>query len=88
MKLMNKETGIKILSAHELRHTYGTDLRRRGVDIYTIQKLMGHKDIKMTSEIYVENEIDVLKKNLGHPIDDEKPKKKKYKCRSNVVIRK
>lgn len=53
--------GIPELTAHELRHTYGTILRRKGVDIYTIQKVMGHKDIKMTTEIYVHNEIDVLK---------------------------
>ncbi|QAT48543.1 hypothetical protein EQM14_01415 [Caproiciproducens sp. NJN-50] len=52
------------LTAHELRHTFGTVLRRRGVDIYTIQKIMGHKDIKMTSEIYVHNEMDVLRKGL------------------------
>lgn len=52
------------LTAHELRHTFGTSLRRRGVDIYTIQKIMGHKDIKMTSEIYVHNELDTLRKGL------------------------
>lgn len=52
---------IPVLTAHELRHTYGTILRRKGVDIFTIQKVMGHKDIKMTTEIYVHNEIDVLK---------------------------
>lgn len=52
------------LTAHELRHTYGTDLRRQGIDIYTIQKVMGHKDIKMTSELYVHNEIEEIKKAL------------------------
>lgn len=55
---------IPILSPHELRHTYGTYLRRHGVDIYTIQKIMGHKDIQMTTEIYVHNEIDILKKSM------------------------
>lgn len=55
---------IPVLSAHELRHTFGTRLRRKGVDIYTIQKVMGHKDIKMTSEVYVHNEIDELKKAM------------------------
>lgn len=55
---------IPMLTAHELRHTYGTRLRRAGVDIYTIQKIMGHKDIKMTSEIYVHNEIDTLREAL------------------------
>lgn len=34
------------------RHTYCTDLARKGVDIRTAQKLMGHADIKMTANIY------------------------------------
>ena len=55
------------LSAHELRHTYGTMLRRHGVDIYTIQKILGHRDIKMTSEIYVHNEVDQLRKSVFPP---------------------
>ena len=52
------------LTPHEMRHTYGTDLRRRGVDIYSIQKIMGHKDLKMTSELYVHNEVEELKRAL------------------------
>ena len=52
------------LTAHELRHTYGTLLRRRGADIYSIQKVMGHRDIRMTAEIYVHNELDVLRRGL------------------------
>ena len=62
MKKANEKLNIPKLSAHEIRHTYGTELRRRGVDIYTIQKIMGHKDITMTTEIYVHNEFEVLKK--------------------------
>ena len=58
-------TDIPRLTAHELRHTYGTYLRRHGVDIYTIQKILGHRDIKMTSEIYVHNEVNVLKEALN-----------------------
>lgn len=55
---------IQKLTPHELRHTYGTYLRRKGVDIYTIQKILGHKNIQMTSEIYVHNEMESLKKAL------------------------
>lgn len=33
---------------YDLRHTFGSRLRMAGVDIRTIQKLMGHKDITMT----------------------------------------
>ena len=56
---------IPSLTAHELRHTYGTQLRRKGVDIYTIQKVLGHKDINVTSEIYVHNELEALRKALN-----------------------
>lgn len=59
-----EEHRLPQLTAHELRHTYGTNLRRRGVDIYSIQKIMGHKDIKMTTELYVHNEVDELKKAI------------------------
>ena len=63
-KMHHEHSDIPILSAHELRHTYGTMLRRRGVDIYTIQKLWGTKIIKMISEIYVHNELEILCKGL------------------------
>lgn len=33
---------------HTLRHTYASWLVMKGVDLYTVQKLMGHKDLKMT----------------------------------------
>ena len=54
--------GIPTLTAHELRHTYGTHLRRIGVDIYTIQKIMGHKDINITANTYVHDETETTRK--------------------------
>ena len=33
---------------HTLRHTFASWLALDGVPIYTIQKLMGHRDINMT----------------------------------------
>lgn len=64
MERMSSECDIPILTPHELRHTYGTLLRENGVDIYTIQKVMGHSDIKVTAEIYVHNDIEVLRKAM------------------------
>lgn len=61
---MSAETGLPVLSPHELRHTYGTTLRESGVDIYTIQKVMGHSDISVTASIYVHNDLDVLRREL------------------------
>lgn len=65
MKKLSATTGVPVLTPHELRHTYGTLRREEGVDIYTIQKVMGHADISITADIYVHNDIDVLKKRLN-----------------------
>ena len=65
MDKMSKDINVPALTPHELRHTYGTLKRAAGVDIYTIQKVMGHADISITADIYVHNDINVLKKQLN-----------------------
>ncbi len=40
--------GIKNFLWHDLRHTFGSRLAMKVVDIFTISKLMGHKTITMT----------------------------------------
>lgn len=35
-----------------LRHTYCTDLKKKGVDVRTAKELMGHSDIRTTANIY------------------------------------
>ena len=37
---------------YDLRHTYCTDLARKGVDLRVAQKLMGHANISITADIY------------------------------------
>jgi len=60
---INKPVGI-----HGLRHSYATHLLEAGTDMFFIQKLLGHKDIK-TTEIYAK----VSNRQLGNiksPLDD------------------
>ena len=45
-----KRSGLDRFIIHTLRHTFGTTLAAEGVDIVTIQKLMGHTDIKTTQK--------------------------------------
>ncbi|MBI4972441.1 MAG: site-specific integrase [Candidatus Omnitrophica bacterium] len=46
-KVLNK-AGIEDFRFHDLRHTAGTRLAQAGVDIYTISKILGHRDIRTT----------------------------------------
>jgi integrase len=43
-----KATKIENFTWHSLRHTFASNLVMRGVDIRTVQELMGHKTIQMT----------------------------------------
>jgi integrase len=50
--------GIQKLRFHDTRHTFATRLIRAGVDIITVQKLLGHSKITMT-ERYAHSLADV-----------------------------
>ncbi len=42
------KAGLDDFHFHDLRHTFATRLAQRGVDLYTISKLLGHVNITMT----------------------------------------
>ena len=60
---INKTVGI-----HGLRHSYATHLVEAGTDMYFIQKLLGHSDIK-TTEVYAKVSNRQLT-NIKSPLDD------------------
>ena len=62
-----KRAGItKHISFHCARHTYATLLLTSGVDIYTVMKLLGQKDVRVT-QIYAKI-VDELKVNAVNAI--------------------
>ena len=44
-----KEASIKDFRFHDLRHTAATRMADAGADAFTLMKILGHSDIKMTS---------------------------------------
>lgn len=57
---------VPILSPHEMRHSFGTTLYDNGVDLRTIQKIMGHANLDITSNLYVHDNIETMRKALKY----------------------
>ncbi|MCX5835147.1 MAG: tyrosine-type recombinase/integrase [Deltaproteobacteria bacterium] len=81
-----ESAGIENFRFHDLRHTFGSRLGMAGVDIKTIQELMGHKDIKMTMRYshptpeHKRNAVEILERS--HTIFHTTPEKQ---IQGNVV---
>jgi integrase/recombinase XerC len=45
------EAGSPFASANTLRHTFGTSLRRSGVDVVVVAELMGHRRLATDEEL-------------------------------------
>ena len=58
----------KRVTAHTLRHSFATHLILRGVDIRSVQQLLGHADVR-TTEIYTEL-AKAMRGEIGSPLDD------------------
>lgn len=48
-----RKLGIEERPQHSVRHSYATRLFEQGVDIKTVQALMGHEDYETTLKVYV-----------------------------------
>lgn len=59
-----KKACIEELRFHDLRHTFATRLAQNGVDLFTIQKLLGHKSYA-TTQRYAHHYTESLRRGIS-----------------------
>src|SRR5665213_3162968 len=55
---------VRPIRFHDLRHTTGSLLAMLGAEMHTIQKIMRHKDPRVTSETYLHLDPSYLRKEI------------------------
>lgn len=53
IKKMCRESGVPYRGAHVFRHTFATNCYYKGIDIKILSKLLGHSDVKVTYNTYI-----------------------------------
>ncbi len=59
-----KDAGLTDFRFHDLRHTFASYLRQRGVDLHTIAKLLSHRDDRMAQR-YAHLNVDNLRQAVA-----------------------
>ena len=83
-KKVCEKAGIENFRFHDLRHDFCSRLVQRGVDLYTVAALAGHKNIT-TTQRYAHLSPEKLKSavavlNFGHNLDTMGTSQKKQYC--------
>jgi integrase len=52
LKYLIKKYDLKVISPHAFRHTHASLLLQSGVPVKEVSERLGHKDVKITLEIY------------------------------------
>ena len=56
------------VTPHVLRHTFCTNMQRAGIDVKSLQYLMGHSNASVTLDVYTHTDFDVVKEAFARAI--------------------
>jgi len=63
---LSKKAGLRGIHPHMFRHTYAIEFLRNGGNIYTLQRVLGHSDLKMCKRYLEISRADVAKAQKIH----------------------
>ena len=65
-----KKVGVEIPSLHSFRRAFALNMLRAGVDIFSLQKLMGHADLQVLRRYLAQTTDDIAAAHrIGSPVD-------------------
>jgi integrase/recombinase XerD len=68
-----KQAGIKAPSLHSFRRAFAINMLRAGVDVFSLQKLMGHADLQVLRRYLAQTTEDIAKAHrIGSPVDNNR----------------
>lgn len=93
-KYSGKAIGCEWVNLHTMRHTFASKLFKEGKDIKVISKILGHKKVSTTYDIYVhfidnvvEDSVQVLNDRIPEKLPEKSRKgEKKYGRRKGKVV--
>lgn len=60
-----EKLGLKKLTPHCCRHTFGSMLSKAGANTKAIQEMIGHTDYALTANVYTHTDLDELRKEIN-----------------------
>ena len=90
-KAVGERIGCPWVNLHTMRHTFASKLFKEKVDIKIISKLLGHKDVSTTYNIYIhfiDNVVEESVQILNEGIPDKLPDKTQSKNHNVIELKK